>query len=665
MEYSNFNNEIQIVLDIKDRRGKPIRVATIKDIKVKVWTENPDCFLTFNYHDIQQRSLNDVMVIPQSRMLSLPTGVITYQYSYKAFDPDCHDHHNAIRNQIVRTDLFWKNRHQNEVISNPAYYQSMEYLNDKIDHERKDRIAQYKDLQYYVTEEYTNKLNDEIERAKYKEEELESLLNAFSATTDNSIVELKSKIEEEVKRSNQVDIEMFKYIKEVEGKLETSVVDAEEKINSTKDDLTKLVAEERERATARENEIENKIEENNNKFNLKDIELNSLIEAEVSRAKTEEARIEAKVDNSIESAKDSIKKLKKQVNNISDSTDGLSSKLDQEISDRTIADNETTASLNAEIKRATTEEERIEGKIDNVNSSLDSEVSRAKLVEKDITDALQALKTLVNEVDTSLNDEIIRSQMEDDNIKRLVDILNGNEEVVGSVLHSIKDSEHRINDNIEDALTDLEDIININLSSYASKVYVDERFNHLVGTAPENLDTLEEIAERLQRDNDLFKTIQELLSGKVNKEDLQNAIQNSTNAETRLQNQLDIINGNKEVIGSIAHAVSDANHYTDDEIEKLKHLVDENEANLNNHIKEANNKFEELDDYVLKSDYTKITDGSDIIKEIQIIDEDPDDEIEIYSKAQCDAKFLKLWQGSEEDYNSLGEFDNNTIYIII
>ena len=88
-----------------------------------------------------------------------------------------------------------------------------------------------------------------------------------------------------------------------------------------------------------------------------------------------------------------------------------------------------------------------------------------------------------------------------------------------------------------------------------------------------------------------------------------------------------------------------------------------------------NSKVEELDleQYVKKSEYTKITDGSEIITEIQILDEEGNDEIEVYSKKQCDdifatkevtKEFMKVWQGSEEDYNSLGEYDNNTIYVI-
>lgn len=619
MEYSNFNNEIQIILDIRDRRGKKLRVSTFKDIKIKVWTDNPDCYLSFNYNDIQQRSNEDVIVIPQRRMVVLQSGMISYQYTFKEIFPDCGGHHDIFRNQVVNTNIFWKNRFQNEVISNPSYFQSIEYLNDRIDREKHERIKQFKDLQYYVSEEYTNKLNDEVERATYREGELEALLNALSGTSENHFVELKDKIDSEVQRSNQVDIEMFKYIKEVESKLSQTDTKAEEdkketdsKIDSTNENLTNLIDEETQRAKKAEKELDSKIDENVTKLNLKDVELNSSIEAEVTRAKGEETRIEALVNSSVENAKDQIKKLKKKVSGLEDSTDGLNSKLDKEISDRKIADNETTASINAEVSRAKTEEARIETKVNNNASNLESEVSRAKVVEKDITEALQALKALVKSLEGQLSDEIVRSQIEDDNIKRLIEILNGNEEVVGSILHSIKDSEHRLTDMIHELQDEFDEVIGGSLEDYASKVYVDERFNYLVGSAPEALDTLEEIAERLQRDDDLFKTIQELLSGKASKEDtytkaeidrkeadLQNAIQNeeqrATLVETGLTSQLATLSSD---LNNLSDKVANHLNSADENFAEVKkQIVDETnrataqEEAINNSLSNLNDDY--------------------------------------------------------------------------
>ncbi len=44
--------------------------------------------------------------------------------------------------------------------------------------------------------------------------------------------------------------------------------------------------------------------------------------------------------------------------------------------------------------------------------------------------------------------------------------------------------------------------------------------------------------------------------------------------EGELQSAINTLNGNAETIGSVAHGVADAKHYTDDEISKLEAKVD-------------------------------------------------------------------------------------------
>lgn len=63
------------------------------------------------------------------------------------------------------------------------------------------------------------------------------------------------------------------------------------------------------------------------------------------------------------------------------------------------------------------------------------------------------------------------------------------------------------------------------------------------------------------------------------------------------------------------------------------------ENKLTEYIKESDLETK-LNDYVLKSEYTKISDGENILKEIQIVD-DNDDFTEVYSKSQTDAIFVK------------------------
>ena len=56
--------------------------------------------------------------------------------------------------------------------------------------------------------------------------------------------------------------------------------------------------------------------------------------------------------------------------------------------------------------------------------------------------------------------------------------------------------------------------------TFATKTEVDNRINTVVGTAPEALDTLGEIADKLNDDSDAIEAINNVLSGKANSKDV-------------------------------------------------------------------------------------------------------------------------------------------------
>ena len=43
---------------------------------------------------------------------------------------------------------------------------------------------------------------------------------------------------------------------------------------------------------------------------------------------------------------------------------------------------------------------------------------------------------------------------------------------------------------------------------------------------------------------------------------------------------------------------------------------------------------------------------------------DADDSVEVYTKEQCDERFMKMWSGTQAQYDALAVKDNNTLYII-
>lgn len=796
------NNDIYLVLNLTDRRGKKIRANMCNDLKVKVWTNDVNKFLAFGLRDIQQHKDYDAIAIPDFMMEALPSGVVMYEYKYNTYSKDFESSdHKFDRSHVVTTDIYWKNKNISEKPSNPINYQSLEYLKDLIDRERTERIKADKDLNHYVSEVYTNALEDEVERATYREDELEDKINS----SNEKVSSLENKLNEEIERSNQVDIEMFKYIKEVESKSggnkeeqDKKNEEIEKEIDTTKEDLTKLVEAEKERAEKAEKELDNKIEENNNKFNLKDIELNSLIEAEVSRSKTEEARIETKVETESDRAKeqekhlqsdiddevkrakakeeelynlivantskdtdlkDRVEAVEKTAENVSEKlekhlaeADTTNSKLDaeitrstnkdneletslnqeisratikeneivasienldsthkaelsrleslinqeanrateaekhvtddlnaeisrakaketelensiaeinsnateltqsvndiqtalnEEISTRILRDNEVIASVEAEVSRAKTEEERIENKIDSVASNLTSETERAKLVESDLAQSLQQLKQSVNSssdelkesvesLKSDLNAEISRSTNEDTRLNNLINIINGEESVNGSIKHSFKHS----TDYTDSEISKLENSLTLQfdnaLSQYATKEEVDGRIKDIIGTAPSALDTLGEIADRLAEDSDALKAINSVLNDKANadsvytKQEIDNKVVEINSSisieanraklvEETLTNLVAVINGGEEVVGSIKHSLEDSKHYTDEQIGLLQGTINNN---LKEYVKETElTELEEKVDNHISESATQITDLTNSISQ--------------------------------------------------
>lgn len=744
------NNDIFLILNLQDRRGKRIRANQVYDLKVKVWTNDINKFLGFTLRDVKQHKDFDAIAIPDFMMEALPSGVVSYEYRYNTHSADFKESDGKYdRSHSVVTDIYWKNKNISEKPSNPINYQSLEYLKDLIEEERKERIKADKDINRYVSEVYTNELNDEIERATDRENELEEKITSSNEKVDN----LESKLNEEIERSNQVDIEMFKYIKEVELKSGGNKEEQDKKneeiekdIDTTKEDLTKLIEQEKERAEKAEKALEDKIEENNTKLNLKDIELNSAIEAEVTRSKGEEARIETKVETETDRAKEAEKHLqsdiddevtraklkeeelynlivantskdsdlKDRVEAVEKTTENVSEKLekhlseadttnskldaeitrstnkdneletainseisratikeneivasienidsthrteisrleslitqetnrattalDEEISTRILRDNEVIASVEAEVSRAKTEEERIESKIDSVASNLTSETERAKLVENDLAQSLQQLKQSVTSNNADLSEEIesvksdlakeiSRSTIEDSRLNNLIEIINGGEEVVGSIAHGVKHSKDYTDTEISKLENSLSLQLDNTLKEYATKEEVDGRIKGIIGTAPSALDTLGEIADRLSEDSDALKAINSVLNDKANadsvytKQEIDSKvveINSSISAESNrakqveetLTNAVAIINGEESVIGSIKHSLSDSKHYTDEQIGLLEGAINNNlkefvkeadltelEEKVDNHISESASQISDL-----------------------------------------------------------------------
>lgn len=97
-----------------------------------------------------------------------------------------------------------------------------------------------------------------------------------------------------------------------------------------------------------------------------------------------------------------------------------------------------------------------------------------------------------------------------------------------------------------------------NDSEYQTKNEVDERIQNIIGTAPEALDTLGEIATALNGNSDAIEVIKTTLSGKVSKEELSSELSKKQNIGNYIsyedQNGRKVITfNNTDIIGAIAN----------------------------------------------------------------------------------------------------------------
>ena len=71
----------------------------------------------------------------------------------------------------------------------------------------------------------------------------------------------------------------------------------------------------------------------------------------------------------------------------------------------------------------------------------------------------------------------------------------------------------------------------------------------------------------------------------------------------------------------------------------------------------------QVDEKLSKKTAIKDENGN-VITEMIIDNSSTDDSVEVYTKEQCDARFMKMWQGTQSEYDAIVSKDNNTLYII-
>ncbi len=395
----------------------------------------------------------------------------------------------------------------------------------------------------------TTALNNEISRATTKENEIATNLTTEINRVTAEINTTRDSIEAESNRAKAAE----KLVTDSLNAETDRAIERENAINSKVNELVENLGDEIERslekdrehkqeldievnrAKAEENRIENALTVESNRAKAKEDELTTSLASEVNRAKT----VEKDITDALQALKTSVNSkntdvldaLNAEIARAKGAEKDVADKLVDEVSRATAKENElknsidtTNAALTNEVSRATAKEAEIVASVGTVSDNLSDEVARAKAEEKAIKDSVSAVDAKVVAEseraiakENELNTAISGNTTSINDLKSKVDVING--EGVGSIKHAVEDSKHYTDDEIAKLKASTSTDLTNTLKDYATKKDVDDRIKEVIGTAPEALDTLGEIASVLNGNGDAIDAINGVLVGKADKAD--------------------------------------------------------------------------------------------------------------------------------------------------
>ena len=409
------------------------------------------------------------------------------------------------------------------------------------------------DLKFQTEEDVKKAISDLVDGADDALDTLKELAEAlgndpnFATTITNKLTELRTSLSEEVSRAKEAEAALGADIARVEANLKYAAEQLINKIDTVKADLKADIA----RVEAKADKNAEDIKDLNDKVNdksdeIKD-ELKSLIQQEkderiaadneikesVNELKTlhinDKAALEAKIAEEVSNRTnaDTIldSKINEEITNRQSDTQALQSKIDQEavdrhsedqvlhneiskeVADRTNADNALQGKIDQEAQARTSADQVLQNNIDSEATAraaqdlvLDHKIEDVKLQgQADKTQLLEAIATETQarkDADTALDNKKVD--------KREGYSLTKNDftDILKAKLDGIEEKANYI--------TKLSELIND--MDFQNEEQVNAAIQKIVGSAPEVLDTLKEIADALGNDPNFATTITKKLA---------------------------------------------------------------------------------------------------------------------------------------------------------
>lgn len=468
------------------------------------------------------------------------------------------------------------------------------------------------DLKYQTEEEVKQMISDLVDGADDALDTLKELAEAlgndpnFATTITNKLTDLRTALTEEVNRAKEAEAALGAAVAAVQDNLEYGLDQINKKIDTVKADLKAEIGRVEKKVDKNAEDIkdlEDKVNQGNGELEK---ELKDLIQKE------KDERIAA--DNEIKESVNDLKTL-----HINDKA-SLESKIAEETANRTNADTVLDSKINEEITNRQADTLALQGKIDQekVDRHSEDQVLHNE-ISKEVTDRTNADNALQGNIDKEVQartvaDQVLQNNIDSEATTRAAQDLVLEHKIEDVKEQGVEDKEQLLNaiaaeaaarekgdkdldtkkvdkregysltkndftDILKAKLDGIEEKANyithlsqlINDSGFQTEEEVNAAIQKIIGSAPEVLDTLKEIADALGNDPNFAATITKKLAAiteQVNQEiedriagdeansaEVAAEVQARKDADTALETKLKEYVDNKSAIGDAALGV--------------------------------------------------------------------------------------------------------------
>lgn len=468
------------------------------------------------------------------------------------------------------------------------------------------------DLKYQTEEEVKQMISDLVDGADDALDTLKELAEAlgndpnFATTITNKLTDLRTALTEEVNRAKEAEADLGAAVAAVQDNLEYGLDQINKKIDTVKADLKAEIDRVEKKVDKNAEDIkdlEDKVNQGNGELEK---ELKDLIQKE------KDERIAA--DNEIKESVNDLKTL-----HINDKA-SLESKIAEETANRTNADTVLDSKINEEITNRQADTLALQGKIDQekVDRHSEDQVLHNE-ISKEVTDRTNADNALQGNIDKEVQartvaDQVLQNNIDSEATTRAAQDLVLEHKIEDVKEQGVEDKEQLLNaiaaeaaarekgdkdldtkkvdkregysltkndftDILKAKLDGIEEKANyithlsqlINDSGFQTEEEVNAAIQKIIGSAPEVLDTLKEIADALGNDPNFAATITKKLAAiteQVNQEiedriagdeansaEVAAEVQARKDADTALETKLKEYVDNKSAIGDAALGV--------------------------------------------------------------------------------------------------------------